>query len=113
MEGGFQRLQAGRTVLLVDCGRPPPPGVDRLSHAGTLSMELSIGRERLIVNCGAAPASGAPWRDASRATAAHSHAGDRRHQQLGAARARARPPAGACRDAAAGGERRALAGGEP
>ena len=71
-EGGFQRLQAGRTVVLVDCGRPPPPGVDRLSHAGTLSMELSIGRERLIVNCGAAPAAGPQWRDASRATAAHS-----------------------------------------
>ena len=58
-EGGFQRLQAGRSVLIVDCGRPPPPGVDRMAHAGTLSMELSIGRERLIVNCGAAPASGA------------------------------------------------------
>ena len=71
-EGGFQRLQAGRTVLLVDCGRPPPPGVDRLSHAGTLSLELSVGRERLIVNCGAAPAAGAQWRDATRATAAHS-----------------------------------------
>jgi uncharacterized heparinase superfamily protein len=71
-EGGFQRLQAGRTVLLVDCGRPPPHGVDRLSHAGTLSLELSIGRERLIVNCGAAPAAGAQWQDATRATAAHS-----------------------------------------
>jgi uncharacterized heparinase superfamily protein len=71
-DGGFQRLQAGRTVLLVDCGRPPPPGVDRLSHAGTLSLELSIGRERLIVNCGAAPAAGPQWRDATRATAAHS-----------------------------------------
>jgi uncharacterized heparinase superfamily protein len=46
--------------------------VDRLTHAGTLSMELSIGRERLIVNCGAAPAAGLQWRDATRATAAHS-----------------------------------------
>ncbi len=71
-EGGFQRLQAGRTVLLVDCGRPPPPGVDRLSHAGTLSIEVSIGRERLIVNCGAAPAAGLAWQDATRSTAAHS-----------------------------------------
>ena len=71
-DGGFQRLQAGRSVLLVDCGRPPPSGVDRMTHAGTLSMELSIGRERLIVNCGAAPAAGSLWRDATRATAAHS-----------------------------------------
>ena len=71
-EGGFQRLQAGRSVLLVDCGAPPPPGVDRNAHAGTLSMELSIGRDRLIVNCGAFPAGPPEWRDASRATAAHS-----------------------------------------
>ena len=35
-------------------------------------MEVSIGRERLIVNCGAAPAAGPQWRDATRATAAHS-----------------------------------------
>jgi uncharacterized heparinase superfamily protein len=71
-EGGFQRMQAGRTVIIIDCGRPPPPGVDRFSHAGTLSLELSVGRERLIVNCGAAIAGGLQWRDASRATAAHS-----------------------------------------
>ena len=71
-DGGFQRLQAGRTVVLVDCGRPPPAGVDRFSHAGTLSLEMSVGRERMIVNCGATPAGGPQWRDASRATAAHS-----------------------------------------
>ena len=35
-------------------------------------MELSIGRERLIVNCGAFPAGPLEWRDAARATAAHS-----------------------------------------
>jgi uncharacterized heparinase superfamily protein len=71
-DGGFQRLQAGRSVLIVDCGAPPPPGVDRYAHAGTLSMELSIGRDRMIVNCGATPAGGPEWRDATRATAAHS-----------------------------------------
>jgi uncharacterized heparinase superfamily protein len=71
-DGGFQRLQAGRSVLIVDCGPPPPPGVDRYAHAGTLAMELSIGRDRLIVNCGAAPAGDPAWRDALRATAAHS-----------------------------------------
>ena len=72
MEGGFQRLQAGRSVLLVDCGAPPPPGLDRNAHAGTLSMELSVGRDRLIVNCGAFPGGPTEWRDATRATAAHS-----------------------------------------
>lgn len=71
-ESGFQRLQAGRSLLLVDCGPPPPHGIDHRAHAGTLAMELSVGRERLIVNCGAAPPSNGPWRDAARATAAHS-----------------------------------------
>jgi uncharacterized heparinase superfamily protein len=71
-DGGFHRLQAGRSVLIVDCGVPPPAGIDRSAHAGTLSMELSIGRDRLIVNCGAFPAGPAEWRDAARATAAHS-----------------------------------------
>ena len=71
-EGGFHRLQAGRTVLIMDCAVPPPAGLDRFAHAGTLAMELSVGRDRMIVNCGAAPAAGAEWRDATRATAAHS-----------------------------------------
>jgi uncharacterized heparinase superfamily protein len=71
-DGGFQRLQAGRSVLIVDCGAPPPPGLDRYAHAGTLSMELSIGRDRMIVNCGAVPAGSREWRDAARTTAAHS-----------------------------------------
>ena len=72
VEGGFHRLQAGRGVLVVDGGPPPPQGIDRLAHAGTLAMELSVGRERLIVNCGGMPAAEGPWRDAVRATAAHS-----------------------------------------
>ncbi len=71
-DGGFHRMQAGRSVLLIDCGAPAPARVDRFAHAGTLSFELSIGRDRLIVNCGAAPASQGAWRDAMRATAAHS-----------------------------------------
>ncbi len=71
-EGGFHRLQAGRSVLVVDCGAPPPPGLDRMAHAGTLSMELSVGKERLVVNCGGSPAGGPAWRDAARASAAHS-----------------------------------------
>lgn len=71
-EGGFQRLQAGRTLLIVNAGPPPAPGLDRHAHAGTLSMEMSVGRDRMIVNCGAFPAGPPEWRDAARATAAHS-----------------------------------------
>jgi uncharacterized heparinase superfamily protein len=71
-EGGFRRLQAGRSCLIIDCGLPAAPKLDRSAHAGTLSFELSVGRERLIVNCGAAPVADEAWRDACRATAAHS-----------------------------------------
>ncbi|MFC3124964.1 heparinase II/III family protein [Pseudoroseomonas globiformis] len=82
-EAGFQRLQAGRTLVIADVGPPPagrvapapsglPRGADRFHHAGTLGFELSVGRDRLIVNCGAAPAAEGEWRDALRATAAHS-----------------------------------------
>ena len=71
-DGRFQRLQAGKSVVLIDAGAPPAPGLDRLAHAGTLSFEMSVGRERLIVNCGQAPVASAQWRDAMRATAAHS-----------------------------------------
>ncbi|MGK7867039.1 heparinase II/III family protein [Falsiroseomonas sp. E2-1-a20] len=80
---GFHRLAASRTLVLIDCGAPAPSrrdatpgglprGADRNAHAGTLSFEMSVGRERLIVNCGAAPAAEGEWRDALRATAAHS-----------------------------------------
>ncbi len=69
-DGGFVRVQSGRLLLLVDAGPPPPPGFDADAHAGTLSFELSVGRERLIVNCGAGILP--DWRDALRATAAHS-----------------------------------------
>ncbi|HTR18332.1 MAG TPA: heparinase II/III family protein [Acetobacteraceae bacterium] len=71
-EGGFQRMQAGRSTLIIDCGVPPAPGLDRYAHAGTLAFELSVGRDRMIVNCGGAPAAGPEWQAASRATAAHS-----------------------------------------
>jgi len=71
---GFERLAAGPTVVLLDAGAPPGPGLDRAAHAGTLSFEMSVGVERLIVNCGAHPAEVGPWRAALAATAAHSTA---------------------------------------
>jgi len=68
---GFQRMVAGRSVLIADTGVPPPHGLDTHAHAGTLSFEFSHGAERLIVNCGAHP-SAPEWRQVQRATAAHS-----------------------------------------
>jgi uncharacterized heparinase superfamily protein len=80
---GFQRLERGKSVVLIDCGSAQngghsehaPPGLYPLGgapHAGTLSLEVSDGRERLIVNCGAHLAANPRWRKAQRATAAHS-----------------------------------------
>ena len=67
---GYERLQMGRTLLVMDCGTPPPQGYDRRSHAGLLSFEMSIGRERLIVNCGAHRSG--EWANVLRDAAAHS-----------------------------------------
>lgn len=69
---GFERLRAGHSLVLFDCGKPPPPGFDRSAHAGLLAFEMSYGRDRLIVNCGAYHGPSAEWRQAMRATAAHS-----------------------------------------
>jgi uncharacterized heparinase superfamily protein len=69
---GFERLNANRTLIIMDAGTPPPPGRDGHAHAGTLAFEMSVGKERLIVNCGAHPGGDPSWRRAQRATAAHS-----------------------------------------
>jgi uncharacterized heparinase superfamily protein len=69
---GYQRLAVGRTIVIADCGRPPPNGFSTHAHAGTLSFELSSGGHRLIVNCGAASPAHAKWATALRTTAAHS-----------------------------------------
>lgn len=69
---GYQRLAAGRTVVLADVGGPPPKGADGEAHAGTLSFEMSVGKQRLIVNCGSYAGNEPAWRLAMRGTAAHS-----------------------------------------
>ncbi len=69
---GYQRLESGSVVVIVDTGRPPPVAFAHQAHAGTLGFELSIGAQRMIVNCGAPLSGGAAVREAARATAAHS-----------------------------------------
>ncbi len=68
---GFERLAAGSTLVIVDVGAPLL-AASRHTHAGPLSFELSVGPERLIVNCGAHASERPEWREAQRATAAHS-----------------------------------------
>jgi len=65
--GGFHRLKAQRTLVILEAGEHPRDG-----HAGTLSFELSIGKRRLVVNCGAAAQGEALWHEALRRSAAHS-----------------------------------------
>ena len=69
---GFERLQADKTLVVVDTGKRPPPGFDTHAHAGALSFEMSHGRERIIVNCGAYRGPKPSWSRVARATAAHS-----------------------------------------
>lgn len=69
---GYERLVAGRSLLIVD-GAPPPQSSGQPGHAGLLSFEFSHGRERLIVNCGGAgQTENEAWRMACASTAAHS-----------------------------------------
>jgi uncharacterized heparinase superfamily protein len=69
---GFQRLQAGQSLVLVDAGAAPPQGFDADAHAGMLSFELSHGRDRIIVNCGGYRGASGPWQRVARSSAAHS-----------------------------------------
>lgn len=69
---GYQRLEAGGAVVIMDCGRPPPPELAQTAHAGTLAFELSSGTSRFVVNCGAPFRPIGEWRRVARATAAHS-----------------------------------------
>ena len=72
---GYQRLSAGKTLVLFDGGTPPRGRYSQRMHAGCLAFEMSVGAHRLIVNCGATNERGQTWRMASRATAAHSTLG--------------------------------------
>jgi uncharacterized heparinase superfamily protein len=96
---GFQRLQCGQTLVVVDTGRPPPRGFDGNAHAGPLSFEMSQGRERIIVNCGGYRGSRPAWQRVARSSAAHSVlvVGDTNAVEIGASGTpRRAPPAIRC-----------------
>ena len=68
----YQRLTAGRTLCLLDCGKTPPGPFALDAHAGAGAFELSSGQDRIVVNCGTGGQSNPAWNWALRATAAHS-----------------------------------------
>lgn len=70
--GGYERLEAGSSVVLVDAGAPPPARYSGEAHAGCLSFEFSAGRDLIVANCGVPPILKAAWRIDARKTAAHS-----------------------------------------
>ena len=69
---GYQRLAAGRSLVILDCGAPPPPALSMHAHAGCLALEFGAHGNRLVVNCGAEKDDGSRWAGALRTTAAHS-----------------------------------------
>ena len=68
----YVRLAAGRLVVVMDCGPPPPLEHSASAAAGCLSFEASDGEEMLVVNPGLPRDASGADRAAARATAAHS-----------------------------------------
>ena len=71
---GYQRLESGGTLVLLDTGGAPPLTVSQEAHAGCLAFELSARQNRIVVNCGLPTTGRDSWRQVARATAAHSTA---------------------------------------
>ena len=69
---GYQRIEAGGTVLLMDAGLPPPFPLDRHAHLSPLAFELSSPSGCLITSCGFGPEQPLSWREAVRQPSAHS-----------------------------------------
>ena len=69
---GYQRIEQGGTVLLVDTGSTPPRPFDLEAHLAPLAFELSTELGRLVVNCGWSERQGLRFRQFMRSTAAHS-----------------------------------------
>jgi uncharacterized heparinase superfamily protein len=67
-------MASAGTLVLLDCGTPPPGPYSQAAHAGCLAFEFSTAGQRLIVNCGSAGMHRERWETALRATAAHSTA---------------------------------------
>ena len=71
---GYERLEAGRTLVVADVGAPPPRPLSQEASAGCLSFEFSSAAQRIVVNCGMPQIAAEPIIQASRSTAAHSTA---------------------------------------
>ena len=71
-DSGYARLQEGGTTVMVDVGKPPANYAVKHTHAGCLSLEMSIRHFAVIVNSGAFQEEDENWRRYARSTIAHS-----------------------------------------
>nr|WP_272212947.1 heparinase II/III family protein [Marinicella sp. W31]MDC2878878.1 heparinase II/III family protein [Marinicella sp. W31] len=69
---GFDRLQAGKTTLIADTGRPLSAHLSKTAHAGAAAFEMSAGKNRFIVNVGLPLQANETTIRLARTTAAHS-----------------------------------------
>jgi len=69
---GYQRLDLGKTIIIMDTAQPPSSSPHENIHASCLAFEMSCGANRIIVNCGAADDPMSDWYEAACSTAAHS-----------------------------------------
>jgi uncharacterized heparinase superfamily protein len=72
VHSGYCRLAHGRCAVVMDVGRPPPPGSNDQAGASPLAFEFSDGANRMVVNCGSPLGQTGEWRRAARLTDAHS-----------------------------------------
>ncbi|MDZ7628582.1 MAG: heparinase II/III family protein [Parvularculaceae bacterium] len=69
---GFQRLEAGRGVLIADVGAARGGMIASNAYQSGASFHFSSGRSRIVVNCGAGDRMTGEWASALRLAAAHS-----------------------------------------
>ncbi len=116
---GYQRLTAGRSLVLLDCGRTPPGPFALQAHAGAGALEFSSGNDRIVVNCGAGGQTHLAWDCGASGHRRPFHPDAGRHIQRADSAGRHGPrPAGSAPDGrshrgfiAPGGERPGLDGG--
>ena len=68
---GFERITAGRLILIVDCSKPVYGILSSNSHASCLSFELTSGQRPIFVNCGPGGRFGPEFKRFCRSTQAH------------------------------------------
>lgn len=69
---GYHRADAGGSVVFMDAAEPPSGLHGAESHASALAFEFAASGARIVVSCGWSSDQGVRWREAVRATAAHS-----------------------------------------